>query len=227
MITLAPTISTELSSVFSGHDQDFLDAIISSAVLLDAEGTIVLANATWIDSARRNLMAHPDFGIGVNYLDICRQATGRWQDHAHVVAAGLEDVLAGWRPHFIHVYPCPDARGRPDWFEMIAGPVHAADRSIDGALVQHVDLSRRDESALGRLTSRETAVLTGVVEGLSNKQIARREGISESGVKFHLHKIYPKLGVTNRAQAATAGERLMIAGCEPAPQPMGKIHPCD
>jgi hypothetical protein len=43
-------------------------------------------------------------------------------------------------------------------------------------------------------------------EGLSNKDIARRLGVTEGSVKIHLHNIYQKLGVTNRT-AMTALER--------------------
>ncbi|HEX2137656.1 MAG TPA: LuxR C-terminal-related transcriptional regulator [Microvirga sp.] len=33
---------------------------------------------------------------------------------------------------------------------------------------------------------------------MSNKEIARRIGVTEGTVKIHLHNVYQKLGVTNR-----------------------------
>jgi DNA-binding CsgD family transcriptional regulator len=201
-------------------DRALLDAMISSAIVIDPEGTILLANRTWCETARQNLMTHPSFGVGLNYIDTCHKATGPWRDYARNVAGGLTAVLAGDTPHFIYIYPCPDKDGFPEWFELIAGPIHH-DGKLVGALVQHVDISRRDRSKMETLTPRERAILAGVVAGLSNKEIARRDDVSESAVKFHLHKIYPKLGVSNRAQAALAGERMMIVGHDDMPMPGG------
>jgi two-component system, NarL family, nitrate/nitrite response regulator NarL len=44
----------------------------------------------------------------------------------------------------------------------------------------------------------EQQVVTLVCEGLSNKEIARRLGVTEGTVKGHLHLIYKKLGVRSR-----------------------------
>jgi two-component system nitrate/nitrite response regulator NarL len=54
----------------------------------------------------------------------------------------------------------------------------------------------------------------GIVAGLSNKEIARRDDVSESAVKLHLRNIFQKLRVSNRTQAAMRGERLMLVGSE-------------
>jgi DNA-binding NarL/FixJ family response regulator len=53
-----------------------------------------------------------------------------------------------------------------------------------------------------QLTERELQVLALVREGLANKQIARRLGISERTVKAHLTSIFGRLGVSDRTQAA-------------------------
>ncbi|MEV0681818.1 response regulator transcription factor [Actinosynnema sp. NPDC050436] len=51
------------------------------------------------------------------------------------------------------------------------------------------------------LTGRERRVAELLVEGLSNRQIARQMEISERTVKNHLHSIFYKLGVGDRTQA--------------------------
>jgi DNA-binding NarL/FixJ family response regulator len=58
-----------------------------------------------------------------------------------------------------------------------------------------------------RLSDRERQVLALVGEGLPNKLIARRLGISERTVKAHLTRIFEQLGVTDRTQAALWAER--------------------
>ena len=52
------------------------------------------------------------------------------------------------------------------------------------------------------LTDREQEVLELVADGHSNKTIARRLEISEKTVKAHLTKIFQRIGVTDRTQAA-------------------------
>lgn len=52
------------------------------------------------------------------------------------------------------------------------------------------------------LSPRELDVLEWVVRGHSNKQIARELSIDETTVKTHLHRIFEKLNVRDRTQAA-------------------------
>jgi two-component system nitrate/nitrite response regulator NarP len=51
------------------------------------------------------------------------------------------------------------------------------------------------------LTERELQVLKLIAQGLTNKQIAIFLLISLSTVENHIHHIYAKLGISNRAQA--------------------------
>jgi two-component system, NarL family, response regulator YdfI len=60
------------------------------------------------------------------------------------------------------------------------------------------------------LTRREIEVLNAVAEGLGNKHIAARLGISEHTVKAHLAAIFEKLDATSRTEAVTLGARSGI-----------------
>lgn len=51
------------------------------------------------------------------------------------------------------------------------------------------------------LTPRERGVLELLAEGLSNRSIAERLGISDQTVKFHVASIAGKLGASNRTDA--------------------------
>ena len=57
------------------------------------------------------------------------------------------------------------------------------------------------------LTSREIQVLELLAEGLSNKAIAARLGISDQTVKFHVASLSGKLGAVNRTDAVRRAVR--------------------
>jgi DNA-binding NarL/FixJ family response regulator len=66
---------------------------------------------------------------------------------------------------------------------------------------------RTTSTAAADLTPRESEVLALVRDGLANKQIARRLGISERTVKAHLTSTFQRIGVVDRTQAALWAER--------------------
>lgn len=57
------------------------------------------------------------------------------------------------------------------------------------------------------LTTREIEVLRMLSEGIANKEIAWRLGLSEHTVKFHVAQVFNKLNVSSRTEAVTAGLR--------------------
>jgi len=59
----------------------------------------------------------------------------------------------------------------------------------------------RESDAQSLLTQRELEVLSVLIEGLTNKAIARRLNISLHTVKFHIESVFRKLGVRTRAEA--------------------------
>lgn len=80
---------------------------------------------------------------------------------------------------------------------------HAGDSPLDpraGRVL--LDSSRSGNRKVDTLTPRETEVLKLVGEGLANKAVARRLGISERTVKAHLTSVFNRINVTDRVQAA-------------------------
>jgi len=73
-------------------------------------------------------------------------------------------------------------------------------------VLRRVDLEPLPES----LTPREIEVLTAFGDGLSNKQAARRLGISPHTVKFHSESLFRKLGAGCRAEAVAKGLRRQL-----------------
>ena len=64
------------------------------------------------------------------------------------------------------------------------------------------------------LTPRERNILSHVATGSSNKVIARKAGICEGTVKFHVKSIMSKLNVSTRTEAAMlAARRGLVQMC--------------
>jgi DNA-binding NarL/FixJ family response regulator len=68
-------------------------------------------------------------------------------------------------------------------------------------------LAARAGQREAELSPREREVLERVAAGLPNKLIAARLGISEKTVKAHLTRVFERIGVTDRTQAALWARR--------------------
>ena len=80
-------------------------------------------------------------------------------------------------------------------------------------LPDNIDMSEEPDgddtaSRLASLTPAQKRVLSGLREGLLNKQIAYEMGISEATVKAHMTAIFRKLGVNSRTQALLTLQNL-------------------
>jgi DNA-binding NarL/FixJ family response regulator len=89
-------------------------------------------------------------------------------------------------------------------------------------IAQHAENVTRPQAASGQcgLTAREREIASLMSANLSNKDIARRLGISVATTKSHVHNILAKLGVNKRTQAAWhLGEEHRVPPClAPAPR---------
>jgi DNA-binding NarL/FixJ family response regulator len=79
---------------------------------------------------------------------------------------------------------------------------YAGDAPLDPRAGRVLMEQRRRSQPATDLTKREMEVLRLVGQGLANKQIARRLGITERTVKAHLTSVFQRIGVTDRVQAA-------------------------
>ena len=64
-------------------------------------------------------------------------------------------------------------------------------------------------TTLNAFTARQRDVLRLVVQGMSNKEIARALNLGEGTVKVHMAAIFRKLGVNRRAAVAVVGAQLL------------------
>ena len=94
--------------------------------------------------------------------------------------------------------------GVPDVVGEFGSLAEARDAAIDAdafLLVASAPADFNDDLDVESLTPREIEVLELVAEGLPNKAVAVRLGISDQTVKFHLTSISGKLGAINRTDA--------------------------
>jgi DNA-binding NarL/FixJ family response regulator len=89
----------------------------------------------------------------------------------------------------------------------VAQGLTVVDPGIAGALYAAPHADERG-ALLEALTGREMEVVALIAEGLPNKTIARRLGISEHTVKFHVNAILTKLGAQSRTEAVVRATRL-------------------
>lgn len=76
-----------------------------------------------------------------------------------------------------------------------------------------------DRSPLSALTRREYEILTQLVGGASNKEIARVLGLTEITIKSHLRNVFRKIGATNRTQAVALALREGVQAAVNPPSP--------
>jgi len=81
-------------------------------------------------------------------------------------------------------------------------PLAATSLAVPAAVSQQLAPPASDP-----LTARELQVLQLVAQGLPNKGIARRLGISENTAKFHVASLTGKLGASSRTEAVTLAAR--------------------
>lgn len=94
--------------------------------------------------------------------------------------------------------------------DAIAAALAAAARGLavlDGPVADAFVRAPDPSGGVEALTGREREVLSLLAEGLGNRAIASRLGISEHTAKFHVNSILGKLGASTRAEAIVRAAR--------------------
>ena len=141
-----------------------------------------------------------------NGVDLCREILEKMPGSRCLMLTAYDDeqalyaaILAGAMG-----YVLKDIRGR--------GLVEGVRKAANG--VSLLSSSMRERATAGMkgdsdhdprfqtLTPREREVLSGVADGLSNRQIGMQLGLAEKTIKNHMSSILAKLGLQSRTQAA-------------------------
>jgi DNA-binding NarL/FixJ family response regulator len=155
-----------------------IDAGGADVVLMDLE----MPPPDGIESTRRIRAAHPDVAVVV---------LTSFTDRARILEA-LDAGAVG--------YLLKDAT--PDELERGIRAAARGESPLDPRAASALLASRARPAPAAELSPREREVLALVAEGLPNKLISRRLGISEKTVKAHLTSIFRSIGVDDRTQAA-------------------------
>ncbi len=86
-----------------------------------------------------------------------------------------------------------------------AGENYVDPRVAGGLMRRRANGNRRD---LNELSTREAEVIRLIAEGLSNKMISARLNLSEKTIKNHISRIFSKLNIYARSQAAVHAIKL-------------------
>ena len=148
---------------------------------------------------------------GIGGIAAARQIAARWSDVGVVLLTMhdedefiFEGVAAGARAYLLK--DCSHQELVGTLREVAQGGAYLASGPLRKLLGEFQTLRRSgntsQRSVCDVLSRRELDVLEWVVRGHSNKQIARELCIDETTVKTHLHRIFEKLDVRDRTQAA-------------------------
>jgi two-component system nitrate/nitrite response regulator NarP len=80
---------------------------------------------------------------------------------------------------------------------------------VDPEIVDRTNAARQRVSSLPPLTPRERELVELVGQGLRNRDIAARLGVTEGTVKVYLHSIFDKVGVGSRTELAIRAAGLI------------------
>jgi two-component system nitrate/nitrite response regulator NarP len=82
-------------------------------------------------------------------------------------------------------------------------------RWVDPEIAERIAVAKSRASAMPSLTPRERELVDLVRQGLRNREIADRLGVTEGTVKVYLHGIFDKVGVENRTELAMQAAELL------------------
>ena len=158
---------------------------------------------------------------GMDGIEATREITARWPATRVVALTSFSDRerVLGMLDAGAAGYVLKDSS--PD--ELVRAIRAAADGGVPLAPMAAAALmsTRVERSAAASLTSREREVLGLLAQGMHNRAIATRLGISEATVKAHLTHIYHALDVSDRTSAALLAHELGLSTAYHSPPDPG------
>jgi DNA-binding NarL/FixJ family response regulator len=179
--------------------------------LLAGEPDLVMAGLCASVGEASELLRHEPIDLVLLDYDLGKERGFEFITHARqwgfqgpflIVTAGMSDaesveaLALGVRGMFLK-------HSSPALLKQAIRKVMAGETWLDENAIQALVRASQKTEGAGQskpFTERETQVLHGVFEGLSNKEIGARLDISESSVKAALQQLFHKTGVRTRSQ---------------------------
>ena len=119
-----------------------INSLSAQIAVLDGDGKITAINQAWQEFTEKNAGDRDRSGVGVNYLQICRDGVGEFTENASEARAGIESVLRGELAVFTLEYPChsPDEER---WFLLSVTPLR---NDGGGAVISHQNITERKKA---------------------------------------------------------------------------------
>ncbi|SDH86424.1 response regulator [Propionivibrio dicarboxylicus] len=118
-----------------------IDAVAKNLCVLDKTGRILAVNKAWRDFYDSNHppSGHQNYGIGLNYLSICRSTIGPEADDAQQMAEGILKVITGQVDVFGLEYPC-NSPTEQRWFQARVTRFHGDSGNV---VIAHENITER------------------------------------------------------------------------------------
>jgi len=227
-IRLAPRRAASRNGANEGNPEALLEALAAGdppAFATDSRDRIVFWNPGMSELLGRRAdeaigqrcyeaMGGRDvFGNRFCYANCPVVATLRAGDKVGGFELNVSANGAGCRAVHVTILKVPGVR--PDLFTLvhILQPVAEEGRlvrllaGLDGVGARRPDALAGTPREAPPLTRREVEVLSHVAEGLQNKEVAQRLGLSVATVRNHVHNILDKLGVHSKLEAVSLAFR--------------------
>ncbi|BCS96711.1 hypothetical protein DSLASN_23430 [Desulfoluna limicola] len=167
--------------------QSVLDGISAHIAVLGVNGTILAVNAAWREFAIANGGSEEDGGIGTNYLEVCRMASGPESEDATRVYEGTLEVIRGGRQHFFTTYPCHSPVERR-WFSLRVNRLDQTGPSRVVVAHENVTEIKAAEEAL-RLNEERLESLLQLSQGRWDSEQELSDFALEQGVRLTRSKV--------------------------------------
>lgn len=159
-----------------GFASAVLDALTSNICVVDSKGLIVAVNRSWNQFGETNAASRNE--VGMNYLDVCRNAAGPACEEASEFVEGMQSVIEGKKQLFQMEYPCHSPT-ELRWFQVRVTPLRLPALGFNtrkmSAVVSHMNITDRIrvEQELAKLAA--TDPLTGLPNRRFFEEVANAE----------------------------------------------------
>ncbi|MGQ0567975.1 MAG: XrtB/PEP-CTERM-associated transcriptional regulator EpsA, partial [Armatimonadota bacterium] len=163
------------------------------------------AYARWIDAGRSPVLLKPADIEATQHCHCAIHAALR--DMRSLLVHGVHDKRSGHESLFIALSSGSFTKGRSmprfiSFLDPLVAQIDAAFRKVPAFPLAGAGSALRDGANMLDLSARELEVLESICRGKTNLDIAAALDISPFTVKNHVQRIFRKIGVTNRTQAA-------------------------